>query len=178
MRVPADSRFEASNPSAAQEKRHTPAVRRARAYRIIPTTSCVTTDCRRGQPNAHAQPPDGVQQAKLDIGGSAALRLTVSDQARMIDALIQRLEKFAPLDPLSRSELRAACIAHAEYFGPRKAIFSAGEQPFGAYFVLSGFACRHLQLPGGRRPIAALLLPGDIVGMRAFLLQPFDHGVS
>jgi CRP-like cAMP-binding protein len=96
----------------------------------------------------------------------------------MIDALIQRLEEFAPLDPLSRSELRAACIAHAEYFSPRKAIFSAGEQPLGAYFVLSGFACRHLRLLDGRRPIAGLLLPGDIVGMRAFLLQPFDHAVS
>jgi CRP-like cAMP-binding protein len=96
----------------------------------------------------------------------------------MIDALIQRIERFSHLDPLSRSELRAACIAHAEYFSPRQVIFSAGERPLGAYFVLSGFACRHLHLPSGRRPITGLLLPGDIVGTRALLSQPIDHAVS
>jgi CRP-like cAMP-binding protein len=96
----------------------------------------------------------------------------------MFDALIQRIEQFSPLDPLSRDELRAACIAHGQYFSPRQVIFSAGEHAQGAYFVLSGIACRHLHLPGGKRPITGLLLPGDIVGMRAFLSQPLDHAVS
>jgi CRP-like cAMP-binding protein len=96
----------------------------------------------------------------------------------MIDALIQRIENFSHLDPLSRSELRAACLAHAEYFSPRQGIFSAGERALGAYFVLGGIACRHLHLPSGKRSITGFLLPGDIVGTRAFLLQPFDHAVS
>jgi CRP-like cAMP-binding protein len=96
----------------------------------------------------------------------------------MFDALIHRIEEFSSLDPLSRNELRAACIAHSQYFSPRDAIFSAGEYPRGAYFVLSGFACRHLHLPDGKRPITGLLLPGDIVGTRAFLFQPLDHAVS
>ena len=96
----------------------------------------------------------------------------------MIDALIQRMENFSHLDPLSRNELRAACIAHAQYFSPRQVIFSAGEQALGAYFVLSGFACRNLHLPNGKRPITELLLPGDVFGTRAFLLKPNDHAVS
>jgi hypothetical protein len=83
-------------------------------------------------------------RAKLGAGGSPASLLTVSERSQMIDALIQRIESFSHLDPLSRSELRAACIAHAEYFSPRQGIFSAGERTLGAYFVLDGFACRHL----------------------------------
>jgi CRP-like cAMP-binding protein len=96
----------------------------------------------------------------------------------MIDALIQRIEEFSRLDALCRSELRAACIAHTQYFSPRQVIYSAGEHTLGAYFVLSGFACRHLHLPGGKRAITGLLVPGDIVGTRAFLSQPLDHAVS
>jgi CRP-like cAMP-binding protein len=96
----------------------------------------------------------------------------------MIDTVIERIEEFSPLDALSRKELQVACLGGRQLFRPRQVLFRPGEQATASYLLLDGFACRHLVLKNGKRPITGLLLPGDIFGMRSAVSQPYDHAVS
>jgi CRP-like cAMP-binding protein len=46
------------------------------------------------------------------------------------------------------------------------------------YTVLSGWAMRHKMLPGGRRQILNFVLPSDLIGLQASVLDEMQHSVE
>jgi CRP-like cAMP-binding protein len=57
-------------------------------------------------------------------------------------------------------------------------IVPAGACPSASSLILEGFACRYRSMPGQRRHITAILVPGDFVDLPSFLLKRVDHGAA
>ena len=53
-----------------------------------------------------------------------------------------------------------------------------GDWPAELSLITEGFACRYKLLADGARQIMAVLVPGDIVDLRALLTGRMDHGVT
>lgn len=95
----------------------------------------------------------------------------------IVDAFIQRLERFAALTPDERRSLRNAC-ATARSLPARSELLREGDRAESAHLILSGFACRYTMLPGRRRQITAYLIPGDLCDVRASVLDGIDQAVG
>jgi CRP-like cAMP-binding protein len=59
-----------------------------------------------------------------------------------------------------------------------EAVIREGEAPERIFTLYAGWAFRYKSLPDGRRQILNILLPGDIVGLQAELLDTMPHGVE
>ncbi|WP_291296529.1 Crp/Fnr family transcriptional regulator [Elioraea sp.] len=57
-------------------------------------------------------------------------------------------------------------------------VISEGGADDRIYTLLAGWAFRYKSLPDGRRQILNILLPGDIIGLQAELLDAMAHGVE
>ncbi len=57
-------------------------------------------------------------------------------------------------------------------------IIAQGESDAELYTLFSGWAFRSRTLPDGRRQILNFLLPGDLIGLQAHLLEAADHAVE
>lgn len=87
----------------------------------------------------------------------------------MTDLLVARLESHLPLDQAERNGLLAlpAQLRHI----PGRSPALAGKLTENHVHVLEdGFACRYRDLSDGRRQILSLLVPGDILDLRQFIL--------
>jgi CRP-like cAMP-binding protein len=62
--------------------------------------------------------------------------------------------------------------------GARRDVICEGDKPDSVHLVLEGLACRYKILPGGRRQIMALLLPGDFCDLHAAILGAMDHSIA
>jgi CRP-like cAMP-binding protein len=95
----------------------------------------------------------------------------------MIEYLIRKLEKFAPLSPDERNMLQSLPIKQRNY--PRSEIIAPrGSVQTESSIVMAGFACRFKMFSDGARPIVALQVPGDFVDLHTFVLRPIDHSVA
>lgn len=57
-------------------------------------------------------------------------------------------------------------------------IIHPGQEDAELYTLFSGWAFRYKSLPDGRRQILNFLLPGDLVGLQASLLNAAQHGIE
>lgn len=57
-------------------------------------------------------------------------------------------------------------------------IIHPGQEDAELYTLFSGWAFRYKALPDGRRQILNFLLPGDLVGLQASLLNAAQHGIE
>lgn len=95
----------------------------------------------------------------------------------MTDLLVARLESHLPLDQAERNGLLAlpAQVRHISGRGPAL----AGKLTENHVHVLEdGFACRYRDLMDGRRQILSLLVPGDIIDLRQFVLGGAQPSLS
>jgi CRP-like cAMP-binding protein len=85
-------------------------------------------------------------------------------------------------DHLLRPELReqlkaggnlidAAMTSQTQLYGPKDIVVAAGGSQRGIYQVVSGWLAQKRTLPDGRVQIVAFLLPGDLFGVRAMLMD-------
>jgi CRP-like cAMP-binding protein len=95
----------------------------------------------------------------------------------MSQPLTSRLERHGPLSDEEKDVLREVTSRVRDY-GARQEIVREGDTPTESTLILEGFACRHNNLPDGRRQITAFHVPGDFADLHAFLLGTMDDGVS
>lgn len=96
----------------------------------------------------------------------------------MIDTVIRRLERFAPLSADEKLALRNATSGPVQRLPAHHDLVRQGEPPGAAHLLLLGFACRYCVLPDGRRQIMAYLIPGDICALGACMLERTDHSIG
>ncbi|MBO9575307.1 MAG: Crp/Fnr family transcriptional regulator [Sphingobium sp.] len=75
---------------------------------------------------------------------------------------MERLSCFAPLNEEDREALERACAGTKRRVKAKTDLFREGEKMATANILASGWACRFMTLPDGRRQIAGFLVPGDI----------------
>lgn len=98
----------------------------------------------------------------------------------MTELLVARLESHMPLEPADRAGLMAL-PAQMRQFSGRNSSLSGKLTENHVHVLEDGFACRYRDLPDGRRQILSLLIPGDIVDLRQFVLggtQPLLAALS
>lgn len=95
----------------------------------------------------------------------------------MNDLLIARLQSHVALSDAERqglaalpSQLRAVTARNQTLAGR----FTDGH----VHMIADGFACRYRDLPDGRRQILSLLLPGDLIDLRNFVLGGLQPAVA
>ena len=93
------------------------------------------------------------------------------------NALVAKLEIFAPLPPADREAL-AALGDHARDMSARRNIIREGDRPDHIHLVLEGWAARYKLLPDGARQITAFLIPGDFCDLHVTILGEMDHSIA
>jgi CRP-like cAMP-binding protein len=53
-----------------------------------------------------------------------------------------------------------------------------GDRPGPLFVILDGWACRYKLLPEGTRQITAILMPGDVCDLHAFVLERMEHTIA
>ncbi len=87
----------------------------------------------------------------------------------MTELFVARLESHMSLDPADRAGLMAL-PAQLRQFSGRNSSLSGKLTENHVHVLEDGFACRYRDLPDGRRQILSLLIPGDIIDLRQFVL--------
>lgn len=95
----------------------------------------------------------------------------------MHSPLIRKLEQSGFLTDVDRETL-SSVPTHARRVERQKDLIREGDRPENVLLVLEGFACRYKLMPGGRRHIMALLVPGDFCDLHVAILKQMDHGIS
>jgi CRP-like cAMP-binding protein len=96
---------------------------------------------------------------------------------RCIDCPLRRNSAFRDKPDADIAFIQDLKAAHRVF--PPGAEIIHPDQPEPELFTLfKGWAFRHKSLPDGRRQILNILLPGDIVGFQAALMDAADHGVE
>lgn len=93
------------------------------------------------------------------------------------DALVTALERRGRLSGEERQAL-AGAVARLGRVPQGGYLLHEGSCPAEALLLLDGFAACSKVLTEGERQITAMHVPGDFVGLHAFLLKSADHGVS
>jgi CRP-like cAMP-binding protein len=97
--------------------------------------------------------------------------------SNLIHLLIRKLENFAELTEEEKLALYDAA-GPVRAYGSHEDLIREGEHATGVAVIVSGFACRHIMLPDGRRQIIGYFLPGDMCDARVFILKKMDHTIS
>lgn len=95
----------------------------------------------------------------------------------MHSPLIRKLDYSGFLTDADRETL-SAVPTRSRRVQRQKDLIREGDRPENVLLVLEGFACRYKLMPGGRRHIMALLVPGDFCDLHVGLLGQMDHGIS
>ena len=98
----------------------------------------------------------------------------------MTELLVARLESHMSLEPADRAGL-LALPAQLRQFSTRNATLAAKLLDNHVHVIDDGFACRYRDLPDGRRQILSILVPGDVIDLRQFVLggaQPLMAALS
>lgn len=94
----------------------------------------------------------------------------------MASVLVRKLDCYLPLsedDRASLAAIRFECLDHAA----RTEINAGLVRSRAIHQIQNGYACRYRQLRDGRRQISALLIPGDFIDLRTFVLRGAEHDV-
>lgn len=72
---------------------------------------------------------------------------------------------FSLLHGLDQGERRAldGLLGEGRWMGPGEVVLGEGRAPDGICLLIEGWACRYKDFRDGRRQIAALLIPGDLI---------------
>jgi CRP-like cAMP-binding protein len=91
--------------------------------------------------------------------------------------LIRKLSALHTIDDVEQTEIVSA-LGRPLPVDRGAAIVADGSRPDHSTVLLSGVACRHKDLPDGRRQILSFNYPGDLVDLYSYLLKRMDHGIS
>jgi CRP-like cAMP-binding protein len=94
----------------------------------------------------------------------------------MPNALVRKLEGYAPLDASDRERLLNVCEKTAVVEADRY-ITRAGDSPKDVVVILEGLAVRSKLLRDGRRQILAFLVAGDFCDLHVAVLDQMDHDI-
>lgn len=95
----------------------------------------------------------------------------------MQSILLRKLETFGALPSEDREFVQKIGNDKA-LFDNRADLLQEGHLANSAFLIASGMACRYKDLPNGRRQIIALLIPGDLCGLRACLAGILGHSIG
>jgi CRP-like cAMP-binding protein len=91
--------------------------------------------------------------------------------------LIDKLGSYLPLSSVEIEFLRDL-HGRKRRFGRRRDIIAQG-RPYRSIFILcSGFVCRYRILPGGKRQVLNLVLPGDLIGFPTCFFENAINSLS
>ncbi|MBJ6123768.1 Crp/Fnr family transcriptional regulator [Sphingomonas mollis] len=90
--------------------------------------------------------------------------------------LVTRLQQFCPLDAGDLQDLNALSLDR-RHIAHGTNIVHGGSAANHIHLILSGWAARYKVLTDGTRQITALLLPGDLCGVRCAMLSQMDQGI-
>lgn len=96
----------------------------------------------------------------------------------MPDPLTRRLGRLLELDTAERQAIAALVGARVRHLDAGEEILADGALPLCGGIVLDGWMIRSKLLPDGRRPITAILVPGDVLDLDCTMLWAADHAVS
>jgi CRP-like cAMP-binding protein len=88
-----------------------------------------------------------------------------------------KLEAFTKLSSEDRAAL-AQVSRNFRFVEARRDVISEGDNPRHVHLVLEGWACRHKQLPDGKRQIVSLFVPGDFCDVNVYILKYMDHSIA
>lgn len=94
----------------------------------------------------------------------------------MNNALVRKLDCYLPLMNEDRARLEAIRFEVRD-IPARTELGTALPQGKAMHQIQSGHACRYRELRDGRRQISGLLIPGDFIDLRAFVLRGAEHNV-
>ena len=95
----------------------------------------------------------------------------------MSNALIRKLDCSGFLTEADHVTLQKVTL-HSRAVAAKRDLILEGDRPENVQVVLSGFACRYKILPGGKRHIMALLVPGDFCDLHVAILRQMDHTIA
>ncbi|MCA1654097.1 MAG: Crp/Fnr family transcriptional regulator [Sphingomicrobium sp.] len=96
----------------------------------------------------------------------------------MSDALLRKLESFAPLFDGDRQVLRVAIDQPVRTVAARRDFAREGDAPRSMHLIVEGWAARHKTLSDGRRQIVGLLVAGDLCDLDLQLVSERDHSLG
>lgn len=105
------------------------------------------------------------------------LRLSIWPRSPVKHPLIAKLARGCELNANDRTRLEEIS-AKRRPLGPREDIIREGDPPSDVHLIMDGFACRYKLLPGGRRSIMAILVPGDFCDLDVAILDQMDHTIG
>lgn len=95
----------------------------------------------------------------------------------MDNPLIRKLAVATELKDKDRAVLERLC-RHRRAVGAKQDLYQQGDRPEIVHLVMEGVAVRYKMMPGGRRQIMAVLLPGDFCDLHVSILDEMDHGIA
>ncbi|MCJ2049649.1 Crp/Fnr family transcriptional regulator [Methylobacterium sp. J-070] len=95
----------------------------------------------------------------------------------MSNALIRKLDHAGGLTDADRATLLGAC-ASPRPVAAGQDLTCEGDPPENVHLILRGFAYRYKILPGGKRQITAVFVPGDFCDLHVAILQRMDHSIA
>lgn len=111
------------------------------------------------------------------VQSSLLLRGRPKHREVMDGPLVRKLSGFVELSRRDALELEALCRP-AQRLPARTRLIEEGERPQDLFLLLEGWACRLKILPNGSRQILGYLIPGDVCGIHAYILQQMDHAID
>jgi CRP-like cAMP-binding protein len=91
--------------------------------------------------------------------------------------LLMKLESIAALEPEDFKAILALPLRVTE-FPARHEMVQEGDKPSECCLLLSGWACRHKIIEGGKRQILAFHTPGDIPDLQSLHIRTMDHSLA
>ncbi len=95
----------------------------------------------------------------------------------MSERLIARLDSLMALNDTERRGMRALPIQFRKVSG-RNTLLADKLIDDHIHIIDEGYACRFRDLPDGRRQILSLLVPGDVIGLRGFVLGGLHPSIT
>jgi CRP-like cAMP-binding protein len=93
------------------------------------------------------------------------------------NVLIRKLQIAGPLSESEKQTLKGA-ISRIIHVKKDVDIIRDGDRATACNVLLSGWVCRYVLLPKGRRQILSFQFPGDIFDAHSFMLQDMDHSIG
>lgn len=94
--------------------------------------------------------------------------------------MLERFLRGRVDEDLVRDERAAleAIVARTITFGPREEVVARGKRLEHSYYLIEGYALRHLSNHRGERQLVQVSIPGDFVDLHAFPMKRLDHGIE
>ena len=112
------------------------------------------------------------------VGGARSPAPAGAGREPSIKAVLARLNLHCAQTPESERAVAAVVRGNLGRVRARYDLFRAGDRPRGGYLLVDGWAARHKSLPDGRRQMTAVLLPGDVFDLHAWLAGETDDTVT